>query len=184
MERLKALETEHPELITPDSPTQRVGGKADSLRPFTHTVPLMSLDNSYDLNELKAFTERCEKLAEGRELEYVAELKIDGLSVSLHYENGILAVGATRGDGQTGDEVTQNVKTIRTIPLRLQGRRSGTCRGSRRSISLAVAIRPDQRRTRNAGRENVRKPAKLCFGNAADARFGNCRLAAARYVPV
>ena len=120
LERLKAIETEHPDLITPDSPTQRVGGKADSLRPFTHTVPLMSLDNSYDLNELKAFTERCEKLAEGRTLEYVAELKIDGLSVSLHYDNGILMTGATRGDGQTGDEVTQNVKTIRTIPLRLR----------------------------------------------------------------
>ena len=120
LERLKALETENPELITPDSPTQRVGGKATSLRPFTHTVPLMSLDNSYDLDELKAFTERCEKLAEGRNLDYVAELKIDGLSVSLHYENGILVTGATRGDGQQGDEVTQNVKTIRSIPLKLK----------------------------------------------------------------
>ncbi len=120
LERLKALENEHPELITPDSPTQRVGGKATSLRPFTHTVPLMSLDNSYDLGELKAFTERCEKLAEGRKLDYVAELKIDGLSVSLHYENGILVTGATRGDGSKGDEVTQNVKTIRSIPLKLK----------------------------------------------------------------
>ena len=120
LERLRALEAEHPELITPDSPTQRVGGKADSLRPFTHTVPLMSLDNSYDLDDLKAFTERCERLAEGRPLEYVAELKIDGLSVSLHYDNAILTVGATRGDGSTGDEVTQNVKTIRSIPLRLK----------------------------------------------------------------
>lgn len=120
LERLKALETENPELITPDSPTQRVGGKAVSLRPFTHNVPLMSLDNSYALDELKAFTERCERLAEGRKLEYVAELKIDGLSVSLHYDNGILATGATRGDGQAGDEVTQNVKTIRSIPLRLR----------------------------------------------------------------
>jgi len=120
LENLKALEAAHPELITPDSPTQRVGGKATSLQPFRHTVPLMSLDNSYDLNELKAFTERCEKLAEGRKLEYVAELKIDGLSVSLHYENGILVTGATRGDGQTGDEVTQNVRTIRTIPLKLR----------------------------------------------------------------
>lgn len=120
LERLRALEAENPELITPDSPTQRVGGKADSLRPFTHTVPLMSLDNSYDLNELKAFTERCERLAEGRRLEYVAELKIDGLSVSLHYENAILTVGATRGDGQTGDEVTQNVRTIKSVPLRLK----------------------------------------------------------------
>lgn len=120
LERLKALETEHPEFITPDSPTQRVGGKATSLRPFTHTVALMSLDNSYDLDELKAFTERCEKLAEGRNLDYVAELKIDGLSVSLHYENGILVTGATRGDGSQGDEVTQNVKTIRSIPLKLK----------------------------------------------------------------
>ncbi|MBX3298982.1 MAG: NAD-dependent DNA ligase LigA [Acidobacteria bacterium] len=120
LERLKALEAEHPELVTPDSPTQRVGGKADSLRPFKHVVPLMSLDNSYSLDDLKAFTERCEKLAEGRKLEYVAELKIDGLSASLHYDNGILMTAATRGDGQTGDEVTQNVKTIRTIPLRLK----------------------------------------------------------------
>ena len=120
IERLKGLEDEHPELVTPDSPTQRVGGKAASLQPFTHTVPLMSLDNSYDLEDLKAFTERCERLAEGRRLEYVAELKIDGLSVSLHYEHGILMTGATRGDGQTGDEVTQNVKTIRTIPLKLK----------------------------------------------------------------
>ena len=120
LERLKALEAEHPKLITPDSPTQRIGGKADSLQPFTHTVPLMSLDNSYDLKELKSFTERCEKLAEGRFLEYVAELKIDGLSVSLHYEDGILKVGATRGDGSRGDDITPNAKTIKTIPLKLK----------------------------------------------------------------
>ena len=120
LERLKALETEYPELIAPDSPTQRVGGKAAGLQPFKHTVPLMSLDNSYNLDDLRAFTERCEKLAEGRKLEYVAELKIDGLSVSLHFEKGILVTGATRGDGSTGDEVTQNAKTIRTVPLRLK----------------------------------------------------------------
>jgi DNA ligase (NAD+) len=120
LEQLKALETEQPELITPDSPTQRIGGKADSLKPFTHKVPLMSLDNSYDLDDLKAFTERCEKLAEGRFLEYVAELKIDGLSVSLHYDDGILKVGATRGDGSRGDDVTPNAKTIKTIPLKLK----------------------------------------------------------------
>jgi DNA ligase (NAD+) len=120
LERLKALEAEHPEFITPDSPTQRIGGKAASLKPFVHTVPLMSLDNSYNLEDLKAFTERCEKLAEGRKLEYVAELKIDGLSVSLHYDNGFLTVGATRGDGSKGDDVTPNVKTIKTIPLKLK----------------------------------------------------------------
>lgn len=120
LERLKKLECERPELVTPDSPTQRVGGKADSLRPFVHTVPLMSLDNSYDLDELKAFVERCERLADGRSVDFVAELKIDGLSVALHYEDGLLAAGATRGDGVRGDEVTQNVKTIRRIPLRLK----------------------------------------------------------------
>jgi DNA ligase (NAD+) len=120
LEKLKALEAEHPELITPDSPTQRIGGKADSLKPFIHSVPLMSLDNSYDLQDLKAYTERCERLAGGRKLEYVAELKIDGLSVALHYANGFLTTGATRGDGTRGDEVTPNVKTIKKIPLKLK----------------------------------------------------------------
>jgi DNA ligase (NAD+) len=85
----------------------------------------MSLDNSYDLDELRAFVDRCERLADGRKVDFVAELKIDGLSVSLHYENGLLTVGATRGDGVTGDEVTQNVRTIRTIPLRLKSYSDG-----------------------------------------------------------
>ena len=120
LERLKELEAANPELITPDSPTQRVGGKATSLQPFSHRVPLMSLDNSYSLDDLQAFTERCERLAEGRKLEYVAELKIDGLSVALHYGGGLLLAGATRGDGSTGDDVTNNVKTIKAIPLRLK----------------------------------------------------------------
>src|SRR5688572_9167943 len=110
LERLKELEAENPQLITSDSPTQRVGGKAASLKPFTHRVPLMSLDNSYSLDDLKAFTERCERLAEGRKLDYVAELKIDGLSAALHYHDGLLAAGATRGDGSTGDDVTQNAR--------------------------------------------------------------------------
>jgi DNA ligase (NAD+) len=118
--RLKQLEAENPDLITPDSPTQRVGGRAEGFKPFVHRVPLMSLDNSYDLDDLKAFDERCRKLADGRAFDYVAELKIDGLSVALHYENGVLAAGATRGDGFTGDDVFSNVKTIRTIPLRLK----------------------------------------------------------------
>jgi len=121
LEKLKNLETENPDLITPDSPTQRVGGKAEGFKPFVHRVPLMSLDNSYDINELRAFDERCRKLADGRGFEYVAELKIDGLSLALHYENGFLVAGATRGDGSVGDDVFSNVKTIRTIPLKLKG---------------------------------------------------------------
>ncbi len=121
LERLKTLETENPDSIQPDSPTQRVGGRAEGFKPFTHLVPLMSLDNSYDIDELKAFDERCRKLADGRAFDYVAELKIDGLSLALHYENGFLTAGATRGDGATGDDVFNNVKTIRTIPLKLNG---------------------------------------------------------------
>ena len=119
--KLKTLEDANPELITPDSPTQKVGGRAAGFKPFVHRVPLMSLDNSYDLDDLKVFDERCRKLADGREFDYVAELKIDGLSVALHYENGVLIAGATRGDGAVGDDVFNNVRTIRTIPLRLKG---------------------------------------------------------------
>ena len=119
--KLKKLEDENPEFLTPDSPTQRVGGRAEGFKPFVHRVPLMSLDNSYDLEDLKAFDERCRKLADGREFDYVAELKIDGLSVALHYENGVLIAGATRGDGATGDDVFSNVKMIRSIPLKLNG---------------------------------------------------------------
>jgi DNA ligase (NAD+) len=121
LEKLKKLEAESPDLITLDSPTQRVGGRAEGFKPFVHRVPLMSLDNSYDIDELRAFDERCRKLADGRDFEYVAELKIDGLSLALHYENGFLVAGATRGDGFTGDDVFNNVKTIRTIPLKLKG---------------------------------------------------------------
>ena len=121
LERLKKLEAENPKLVTPDSPTQRVGGKAEGFKPFAHRVPLMSLDNSYDIDDLRSFDERCRKLADGRNFEYVAELKIDGLSLALHYENGFLVAGATRGDGFTGDDVLNNVRTIRTIPLKLKG---------------------------------------------------------------
>ena len=119
--KLRTLETEHPEYVTPDSPTQRVGGRSEGFKPFVHRVPLMSLDNSYNLEDLRAFDERCRKLADGREFDYVAELKIDGLSVALHYENGVLTAGATRGDGATGDDVFSNVKMIRSIPLKLNG---------------------------------------------------------------
>jgi DNA ligase (NAD+) len=120
LEKLKKLEAENPDLIAPDSPTQRVGGRAEGFKSFVHRVPLMSLDNSYDIDELRAFDERCRRLADGRNFDYVAELKIDGLSLALHYENGFLVAGATRGDGFTGDDVFNNVKTIRTIPLKLK----------------------------------------------------------------
>ena len=119
--RLVKLEEENPHLITPDSPTQRVGGRGvEDFVSYEHKTPLLSLDNSYNINDLRAFDERCRKLADGREFSYVAELKIDGLSIALHYENGVLVAGATRGDGRRGDDVTQNIRTIRTIPLKLK----------------------------------------------------------------
>lgn len=120
MSRLREIEELYPDLLTPDSPTQRVGGKSEGFQTFVHRVPMMSLDNSYNIDELRKFDERCRKLAEGREFEYVAELKIDGLSISIHYENGIMVTAATRGDGSSGDDVTSNAKTIRTIPLKLK----------------------------------------------------------------
>jgi DNA ligase (NAD+) len=121
MSRLQALEAQHPELATPDSPTQRVGGRpAEEFAEYVHRRPMLSLDNSYNIEDLRAFDERVKRLADGRHLEYVAELKIDGLSISLHYAEGVLMRGVTRGDGRRGEDVTQNVRTIRSIPLRLK----------------------------------------------------------------
>ena len=123
LKELEALEREHPDLVTPDSPTQRVGGRpVEGFDTVQHAVPMLSLDNSYNPDELKAFDERLRRaLTEsGVTLEavpYVAELKIDGLSISLTYEGGRLIRGVTRGDGFRGEDVTSNVRTIRAIPL-------------------------------------------------------------------
>lgn len=131
MKELEALEREHPDLITPDSPTQRVGGRAvEGFEAVEHQVPMLSLDNSYDEAELTAFDERLRRaLADSGvgagPLDYVAELKIDGLSISLTYEDGRLVRGVTRGDGTRGEDVTSNVRTIRAIPLVARGMPSG-----------------------------------------------------------
>ena len=117
------LEAAHPELATADSPSQRVGGKPVSEFPeHRHAVPMMSLDNTYSFEELAEFLARVEKLLPEAELDWTIEPKIDGLAVSLRYEDGVLAVGATRGDGVSGDDITSNLKTIRSIPLRLIGK--------------------------------------------------------------
>jgi DNA ligase (NAD+) len=123
MNELKALEAEHPQLLTPDSPTQRVGGRpAEGFATVEHLQPMLSLDNAYNEDDLRAFDERVKKgLALETSPTYVAELKIDGLSMALTYENGRLIRAATRGDGTRGEEVTQNVRTVRAIPLSLKG---------------------------------------------------------------
>ncbi len=121
IEKLRDLETAHPEIVTPDSPTQRVSGRpAEGFAEFFHRRPMLSLDNSYSIEELRAFDERCRKLAGGESPVYVAELKIDGLSLSIHYEDGLFVRGVTRGDGFRGEDVTSNVRTIRSVPLKLK----------------------------------------------------------------
>jgi DNA ligase (NAD+) len=116
--RLKQLEAEHPELVTPDSPTQRVGGQPrEGFEPVRHTTPMISLDNCFSIEELRAFDRRVRELTGRENVDYVAEHKFDGLSLSLIYEKRRLVRGVTRGDGTTGEDVTPNVKTIRSIPL-------------------------------------------------------------------
>ncbi|HBB89396.1 MAG TPA: hypothetical protein DC047_17470, partial [Blastocatellia bacterium] len=123
LERLEELERQHPELISNDSPTQRVGGRpVEGFAQVVHRRPMLSLDNSYNIEELRAFDVRCQRLADGRAVDYVAELKIDGLSLALHYENQVLARAVTRGDGRVGEDVTANARTIRSIPLKLSAK--------------------------------------------------------------
>ncbi len=124
LRELQALEAEHPELITTDSPTQRVG--AEPLKAFgevRHEVPMLSLDNAFSLDDMANFDRRVRERIEVEEVVYTAEPKLDGLAVSLLYENGVLVRGATRGDGSKGEDITQNVRTIDSIPLKLMGKK-------------------------------------------------------------
>ena len=120
LRRLEELEQAHPETVTPDSPTQRVGGQAlSSFEPVRHRVPLESLQDVFDFDEVRAFDQRVQSAVAGAV--YVVEPKVDGLSVALEYENGLFVRGATRGDGQVGEDVTANLRTVRSIPLRVDG---------------------------------------------------------------
>src|ERR1700758_1733438 len=118
VEQLKKLESEHSELITPDSPTQRVGGKPrEGVVKVPHSSPMLSLDNTYNEEELRSWEHRVHELSGRNEVEYVCELKLDGMSLALIYEEGKLVRGVTRGDGTVGEDVTLNVRTVRSIPL-------------------------------------------------------------------
>lgn len=128
MRELESLETQHPDLVTPDSPTQRVGVRpSERFATIVHQVPMLSLGNAFDEQEVMAFDKRVSDtlrqsglIHPGQEVEYFCELKLDGLAISLRYESGLLVQAATRGDGQTGEDVTANVRTIKSIPLRLR----------------------------------------------------------------
>jgi DNA ligase (NAD+) len=180
---LKRLEAEHPETVTADSPTQRVAGRP--LEGFTtvrHAVAMLSVDNTYNPDELRAFDERVRKLLEETQYDYVVEHKIDGLAVSLRYVDGVLVTGATRGDGEVGDDVTANIRTIRSIPLRLhEGARRG---GSQtRPFPTVLEVRGEvYMPTRafvqlNKARAEADEPA---FANPRNAAAGSLKLLDAR----
>ena len=121
MRRLQELEAQHPELITPDSPSQRVGGKPrEGFVKVRHSSPMLSLDNALNEDELREFDRRVRTLLGGEKFEYIAELKLDGLSMAMHYREGAMRQAITRGDGVVGEEVTENARTIRSVPLRVR----------------------------------------------------------------
>lgn len=171
LEKLRKLEKQHPELIASDSPTQRVGGRpAEGFPEFVHRRPMLSLDNSYNIDELRAFDARCQKLAGDQPIQYVAELKIDGLSLSVHYENGTFVRGVTRGDGTRGEDVTTNVRTIRAIPLKL--------RDEAKRVAPEIEVRGEAYLSRkvfekiNREREDADEPR---FANPRNAAAGTLR---------
>jgi DNA ligase (NAD+) len=164
---LQKLEAEHPDLVTPESPTQRVGGKpAEGFPTIRHATPMQSIDNVYTVEDLEEFGRRIEKLRPGRTLAYTAELKIDGLGISILYRDGRLVQAVTRGDGTQGDEVTANVRTIKSIPLAIPRRGEVEVRGE---IFLPFAsFRLINREREDAG--------ESLFANARNAAAGSLRL--------
>lgn len=165
LRNLEILEQEHPELITPDSPTQRVGGEAlDSFSKVTHRVPLESLQDVFDVEELEDFDRRVQGNAAN--IGYIVEPKIDGLSVALEYEDGIFVRGATRGDGVVGEDVTENLRTIKSIPLKLEGApRSLIVRGE---VFMPKAVFEQLNSEREKSGENL-------FANPRNAAAGSLR---------
>jgi DNA ligase (NAD+) len=175
MNRLKRLEAEHPALVRPDSPTQRVGGQPrEGFQTFRHASPMMSLDNSYSYDELREFDRRVRELAGRERVEYVTEHKFDGLSISLIYHDGVLVRGVTRGDGSTGEDVTPNVRTIRSIPLAID-----RAVAARRGLPADFEVRGEIIMSRKAFEELNRQQEEQ-----GGKRFANPRSAAAGAVRV
>ena len=120
LQTVRGIEEDYPELITNDSPTQRVGGEAtDQFEQVTHSIPMLSLSNTFDYTGLEEWQKRASNIIDSTDMIFSAELKIDGLAISLIYENGTFVRGSTRGNGLIGEDVTHNLKTIRSIPLSL-----------------------------------------------------------------
>ncbi len=171
LRELQALEQAHPDLVTSDSPTQRVAGRpAEGFDTVEHAAPMLSLDNAYTEDEMRAFDERVRRALgtdDEQPVQYVSELKIDGLSIALTYENGRLLRGVTRGDGVRGEDVTSNVRAIRAIPLRLKGRPSG-----RLEVRGEVYLPKASFERINREREDAEEPL---FANPRNAAAGTMR---------
>jgi DNA ligase (NAD+) len=174
MHRLKQLELAHPELVTPDSPTQRVGGAPASEFPkVRHPAPMMSLDNTYSVDDLRDFDRRVRELAGRDQVEYVAELKLDGLSMALTYQDGALERGVTRGDGVVGEDVTSNIRTIRSVPLRLEAKKLKLIGNPARFEVRGEVIMPRKAfEQTNAQREAAGEPK---FANPRNSAAGSIR---------
>ena len=170
LKELERLEAEHPELSTPDSPTQRVGGEpVKEFATVVHAVPMMSIANTYSKDELREFDARIKRLLPGEDVAYMAEPKVDGVAVSLRYENGLLVRGATRGDGRRGDDVTANVRTVRAIPLRLETDKPPAMLEVRGEVYMPF----DAFRKCNREREETGEPQ---FANPRNATAGSLKL--------
>ncbi len=180
MKELRALEERFPELVTPDSPTQRVGGTpADLFAPVEHRTPMLSLDNAFSREEIEAWAARVER-GVGSGASYSCELKIDGVAVALTYEDGVLTKGATRGDGRIGEDITANVRTVRSVPQRLQLKDPPAYLEVRGEIYLPV--KAFERAERGAARRReaaVREPAQRRGGLAPPEGPEDHRLATA-----
>ncbi len=174
LQELKTLEAQHPHLIQPDSPTQRVGSDLSKIFPtVVHDVPMLSLDNTYSDDELREFEARIRRELPGENLHYVAELKIDGVALSLTYQNGLLVRGVTRGDGVQGEDITPNVKTIRSIPIRLrESLEHGEVRGE---VYL-------NHKTFEAINDQRQKEGENLFANPRNAASGSLKLQDPRLV--
>ncbi len=143
---LETIEEAYPDLVTADSPTQRIGAPPlEAFASVRHAQRMYSLDNAMDLGELDAWLERIGREAEGRDVAFMCELKIDGSSLALTYEDGVLLRAATRGDGTTGEDVTANVRTIKSVPLRLAVERPASVRPLRREPSSGARTQPSPR---------------------------------------
>lgn len=168
VKELRELEGAHPELVTPDSPTQRPGGRpVSTFAPVAHRMRMLSLDNAFSREELFAWGRRIEKLVPGA-LRFVAEPKLDGLAISLQYEQGRFTVGATRGDGRTGEDVTENLRTLTAVPDRLRGKRVPEQLEVRGEVFMPLAAFEELNRRQGAAGERL-------FTNARNAAAGSLR---------